>query len=143
MFCINIYNTKELFSMIFDIQTQSNQPIYQQLREQIIVGIAKGDLSAGELLPSVRQLAEEIGINTMTISKAYNSLKEEGLLVTDRRKGTAVAAPPPFTSGQEAEYRQNLQLQLATALLHGKSKQTLLMDFQQLLDQFPERNECK
>ena len=64
--------------MIFDIQTQSNQPIYQQLREQIIVGIAKGDLSAGELLPSVRQLAEEIGINTMTISKAYNSLKEEG-----------------------------------------------------------------
>ncbi|EAE0774478.1 GntR family transcriptional regulator, partial [Listeria monocytogenes] len=58
--------------MIFDIQTQSNQPIYQQLREQIIVGIAKGDLAAGELLPSVRQLAEEIGINTMTISKAYN-----------------------------------------------------------------------
>ena len=52
--------------MIFDIQTQSNQPIYQQLREQIIVGIAKGDLSAGELLPSIRQLAEEIGINTMT-----------------------------------------------------------------------------
>lgn len=129
--------------MIFDIQTQSNQPIYQQLREQIIVGIAKGDLSAGELLPSVRQLAEEIGINTMTISKAYNSLKEEGLLVTDRRKGTAVVAPPPFTSGQEAEYRQNLQLQLATALLHGKSKQALLTDVQQLLDQFPERNECK
>jgi len=129
--------------MIFDIQTQSNQPIYQQLREQIIVGIAKGDLSAGELLPSVRQLAEEIGINTMTISKAYNSLKEEGLLVTDRRKGTAVAAPPPFTSGQETEYRQSLQLQLATALLHGKSKQALLTDVQQLLDQFPERNECK
>lgn len=129
--------------MIFDIQTQSNQPIYQQLREQIIVGIAKGDLSAGELLPSVRQLAEEIGINTMTISKAYNSLKEEGLLVTDRRKGTAVDAPPSFTSGQEAEYRQNLQLQLATALLHGKSKQALLTDVQQLLDQFPERNECK
>ena len=113
------------------------------MREQIIVGIAKGDLAAGELLPSVRQLAEEIGINTMTISKAYNSLKEEGLLVTDRRKGTAVAAPPPFTSGQEAEYRQNLQLQLATALLHGKSKQALLTDVQQLLDQFPERNECK
>ena len=129
--------------MIFDIQTQSNQPIYQQLREQIIVGIAKGDLAAGELLPSVRQLAEEIGINTMTISKAYNSLKEEGLLVTDRRKGTAVAAPQPFTSGQEEEYRQQLQLQLAIALLHGKSKQALLTDVQQLLDQFPERNECK
>ncbi|HCE11329.1 MAG TPA: GntR family transcriptional regulator, partial [Enterococcus sp.] len=71
--------------MIFSIATQSNQPIYQQLREQIILGIAKGDLRSGELLPSVRQLANEIGINTMTISKAYNSLKEDGLLITDRR----------------------------------------------------------
>lgn len=79
--------------MQFEIKPQSNTPIYQQLRDQIILGIATGELAVGELLPSVRQLAEEIGINTMTISKAYNSLKEDGLLITDRRKGTAVAAP--------------------------------------------------
>ena len=83
--------------MQFEIKPQSNTPIYQQLRDQIILGIATGELAVGELLPSVRQLAEEIGINTMTISKAYNSLKEDGLLITDRRKGTAVAAPRSFT----------------------------------------------
>ncbi|WP_313510880.1 GntR family transcriptional regulator [Enterococcus sp.] len=129
--------------MIFSIETQSNQPIYQQLREQIIIGIAKGELRSGELLPSVRQLASEIGINTMTISKAYNSLKEEGLLITDRRKGTAVAPPRTFTDSESSMYLQQLEVQLATALLHGKTKESLQQDFHTLLAQFPERSDLE
>lgn len=129
--------------MIFSIETQSNLPIYQQLREQIIIGIAKGELMPGELLPSVRQLASEIGINTMTISKAYNSLKEEGLLITDRRKGTAVATPHPLTESESNVYLHNLEVQLAAALVHGKSKETLEQEFLQLLAQFTERSDSK
>ncbi|WP_291291427.1 GntR family transcriptional regulator [Enterococcus sp.] len=129
--------------MQFEIEPQSNIPIYQQLRDQIILGIAKGELAVGELLPSVRQLAEEIGINTMTISKAYNSLKEDGLLITDRRKGTAVATPRSFTPSEEEHYQQQLHLQVAAALIHGKSKAAILADIQQCLEQFSERDVLK
>lgn len=129
--------------MQFEIKPQSNTPIYQQLRDQIILGIATGELAVGELLPSVRQLAEEIGINTMTISKAYNSLKEDGLLITDRRKGTAVAAPRSFTFSEEEYYQQQLQLQVASALIHGKSESAIIADIQQCLEQFSERTELK
>lgn len=124
--------------MIFTIETQSDRPIYQQLRAQIIVAIARGELMPGELLPSVRQLASEIGINTMTISKAYNSLKEEGLLITDRRKGTVVATPQPLTEKESTQYLRDLEVQLAAALVHGKTKATLEQEFHQLLAQFTE-----
>lgn len=127
--------------MQFEIKPQSNTPIYQQLREQIILGIATKELAVGELLPSVRQLAEEIGINTMTISKAYNSLKEDGLLITDRRKGTAVASPPNFTPTEEQQYQQQMQLQIASALIHGKSKAMILEEVQQCLEKLSERTE--
>ena len=74
--------------MLLEIDEQSEQPIYQQLIDQIIVGIAKGELVPNESLPSIRQLADEIGVNMMTVSKAYNKLKQSGYIVT-----TVVTAP--------------------------------------------------
>ena len=65
--------------------------IYQQLRDQIVVGIAEGKLSPGEKLPTIRALADESGINMMTVSKAYQMLNNEGYIVTDRRKGTLIS----------------------------------------------------
>ena len=82
--------------MLLEINTRSEIPIYQQLSEQIIMGIATGELALGESLPTVRQLADELGVNTMTISKSYNQLKEAGYLITDRRKGTIVTRPDAY-----------------------------------------------
>ena len=62
--------------MIIRIDELSDVPIYQQIRNQIVMGISDGSLAAGEQLPTVRSLAVEIGINTMTVSKAYQLLKE-------------------------------------------------------------------
>ena len=76
--------------MLIKINFESEMPIYKQLKRQIIIGIAKGELERGEELPSVRQLAGDIGINLHTVNKAYNILKEEGYLVVDRRKGTRI-----------------------------------------------------
>lgn len=76
--------------MLIKIEFDSNIPIYEQLRRQIIIGIAKGELSPGEDLPSVRQLSGDIGINMHTVNKTYNILKDEGYLVIDRRKGAVV-----------------------------------------------------
>lgn len=76
--------------MIICLDDTSDVPIYQQIRNQIVVGISEGKLSPGEQLPTVRALAGEIGINSMTVSKAYQLLKQEGYIYSDRRSGARV-----------------------------------------------------
>jgi len=76
--------------MIIRINELSDVPIYMQIRNQIIMGISGGELAAGEQLPTVRALALEMGINTMTVSKAYQLLKTEGYIMTDRKNGARV-----------------------------------------------------
>ena len=76
--------------MIIKINTKSETPIYLQLRNEVVKGIGKGEFEIGESLPTVRQMAMELGVNTMTVSKAYQLLKTEGFIETDRRKGTVV-----------------------------------------------------
>ncbi len=77
--------------MYVEIDFNSEEAIYIQLRNQIIYGIATSQLQEGENLPSVRELAEHIGINMHTVNKAYTILKQEGYLKLDRRKGAVVA----------------------------------------------------
>mgnify|MGYP002869723317 CR=1 FL=1 len=76
--------------MIIKIDELSDIPIYLQIRNQIVMGISGGELAAGEQLPTVRALALEMGINTMTVSKAYQLLKTEGYIMTDRKNGARV-----------------------------------------------------
>ena len=76
--------------MLLQLDFQSETPIYQQIRNQIVVGIATGALHGGERLPTIRALAEEGGINMMTVSKAYQLLRQEGYIRTDRRSGAIV-----------------------------------------------------
>lgn len=77
--------------MVLVIDDSSDVPIYQQLRNQIVMGISDGRLKPGEQLPTVRALAEEIGVNAMTVNKAYRLLKQEGYIVTERRNGARVS----------------------------------------------------
>ena len=83
-FCI-IYFEKKDFS--------GDAPIYQQIRDQVVAAIASGELRPGERLPTIRALAEECGINMMTVSKAYQLLKAEGYITTGRRDGAVVRLP--------------------------------------------------
>ena len=78
--------------MLISLDFSADIPIYQQLRNQIVMGIASGDLRPGEKLPTIRALASELGINMMTASKAYQILKQEGYIASDRRHGAWVAA---------------------------------------------------
>ncbi|HHU75184.1 MAG TPA: GntR family transcriptional regulator [Clostridiales bacterium] len=77
--------------MYVNINFNSDEAIYIQLRNQIIYGIATSELQEGDCLPSVRELAEIIGINMHTVNKAYSILKQEGYVKLDRRKGAVVA----------------------------------------------------
>jgi len=76
--------------MLLKLDFSGETPIYQQIRNQIVQAIADGGLQEGEKLPTVRALAEESGINMMTVSKAYQLLKQEGYITTDRRSGAQV-----------------------------------------------------
>ena len=76
--------------MILKLDFTSDIPIYQQIRNQIVLGVAGGELKAGEKIPTMRALADEAGINFMTVNKAYSLLKQEGVIVTDRRNGARI-----------------------------------------------------
>lgn len=77
--------------MIIEVDFNSDEAIYIQLRNQIVMGIATSQLTVGDSLPSVRQLADHIGINMHTVNKAYSVLKQEGYIKLDRRKGAVIA----------------------------------------------------
>ena len=75
---------------LLEIDFNSEEAIYMQLRNQIILGIATSRLQDGDTLPSVRQMAECIGINMHTVNKAYAVLRKEGIVSIDRRKGAVI-----------------------------------------------------
>ena len=77
--------------MVIEIDFNSDEAIYVQLCNQIIMGIATSQLQEGENLPSVRQLADTIGINMHTVNKAYTVLRQEGFVNIDRRRGAVIA----------------------------------------------------
>ncbi|MHA7966808.1 GntR family transcriptional regulator [Paenibacillus sp. CAU 1782] len=108
--------------MLISLKLQSEVPLYEQLRNEIVLGIAKGQLQPEEKLPTVRQLADELGINNMTVNKAYALLKQEGYLVIDRRHGAKVSLPSSKQANQDhpsEQLEQKLELMVAEAALHG------------------------
>ena len=85
---------------LFAIATGSSEPIYRQLVEQVRRLVAGGQLAAGDHLPSVREVAQTLAVNPMTVSKAYGLLEMEGVLVRRRGLGMAVAERAPAARGR-------------------------------------------
>ena len=82
---------QEIEIMVIEIDFNSDEAIYVQLQNQIIMGIATEMIKEGDTLPSVRRLADNIGINMHTVNKAYSILKQEGFIQLDRRRGAVIA----------------------------------------------------
>ncbi|MCM1090706.1 MAG: GntR family transcriptional regulator [Muribaculum sp.] len=98
--------------MIIEIDFNSDEALYLQLRNQIIMGIATAQFQEGDSLPSVRQLADMIGINMHTVNKAYTVLKQEGYVKVDRRRGAVIAVDVDHIQAME-ELKKELQVILA------------------------------
>ena len=107
--------------MQIEIDFESDEALYIQLRNQIIYGIATRQYQEGDSLPSVRQLAEAIGINMHTVNKAYAVLRQEGLLRLDRRTGAVIAVNIDKLKAIE-EMQQELRLAIARGLCKGISR---------------------
>ena len=132
------YTTKDGERMIVRIDFDSEEALYVQLCNQIIVGIATEVLHEGDSLPSVRQLADEIGINMHTVNKAYSVLKQEGFLRLDRRRGAVVALDMDKLRALE-DMKENLALLVARGICKNVGRAEVHMLVDQLFDEFAGR----
>lgn len=112
--------------MIFKLNFDSSTPIYVQLRNEIVLGIGLGKLKPNEGLPTVRQMAEDIGVNAMTVNKAYTILKNEGFISIDRRHGAKVNVSVPDNAEVEEKLESELALIISEAGLKGVSKKDFI-----------------
>lgn len=116
--------------MVIEIDFNSDEAIYMQLCNQIVIGIATARIREGDVLPSVRQMAEQIGINMHTVNKAYSVLRQEGLVTIDRRRGAVVAIDVDKIGALE-----ELKEQLLVLLAKGSCKNITRGEVHQLIDE--------
>ena len=100
--------------MIIKIDFNSDEAIYMQITNQIIRGIAQRQICDGDQLPSIRNMADEIGINMHTVNKAYTVLRQAGYVKLDRRRGAIVSVDVDKIEAIE-EIRRELSVTLAKA----------------------------
>ena len=108
--------------MLIRVDFNSDEAIYMQLCRQIIIGIANSQIKEGDNLPSVRDLADDIGINMHTVNKAYSILRQEGYLKLDRRHGAVIAVEADRYKAQ-MELAEEMKLSLAKAFSRGITRE--------------------
>lgn len=116
--------------MRIEIDFNSDEAIYVQLCNQIIMAIATSRIQEGDSLPSVRQMAEHIGINMHTVNKAYAVLREQGILQLDRRKGAVIAIDM-----NKLEALEDMKQQLRVVLAKGRCKNISREEVYALVDE--------
>ena len=122
--------------MLIEIDFNSEEAIYVQLCNQIILGIATSKLQEGENLPSVRQLADTIGINMHTVNKAYSVLKQEVFVTIDRRRGAVISIDADKIRALE-EMKEELRVLLAK----GSCRNISRAEVHELIDEIYEEYE--
>ena len=121
--------------MVIEIDFNSDEAIYVQLMNQIILGIATSRLQEGDPLPSVRQLADTIGINMHTVNKAYSLLRQEGFVTIDRRRGAIIAVDENKIKAME-EMKENLIVALAKGCCRNVSREEVHRLIYEIYDEY-------
>ena len=116
--------------MLIEIDFNSDEAIYMQLRNRIIMGIATAEIQEGVSLPSVRQLADNIGINMHTVNKAYSVLKQEGFIRLDRRRGAVISLDV-----NKIQALEDMKDQLRIILAKGRCKNITKDEVHELVEE--------
>ena len=116
--------------MYLEIDFNSDEAIYIQLCNQIIMGIATSVIHEGDSLPSVRRLADTIGVNMHTVNKAYSVLKREGYISLDKRRGAVISLDI-----DKLEELQVMKRQLQIVLARGCCKNISRQEVHELVDE--------
>lgn len=124
--------------MRITLAVDSETPIYQQIRDQIVTAIATGELTAETPLPSTRQLGADLAVNFHTVNKAYDLLRHEGFIRVNRKSGAVIRrdrTTPPDPGVADA-WQERLAIMLAEAVAHGLDRDEVLARTAQRLDAF-------
>ena len=116
--------------MIIEVDFNSDAAIYIQICNQIIMGIATSVIHEGDSLPSVRRLADTIGVNMHTVNKAYSVLKREGYISLDKRRGAVISLDI-----DKLEELQVMKRQLQIVLARGCCKNISRQEVHELVDE--------
>jgi GntR family transcriptional regulator len=125
--------------MLLSIEPDGPVPIYQQIRDRIVEAIATGEAAVGSGLPATRQLAVDLGINFHTVNKAYDQLRQEGLLRIGRRAGAVVqrdASSGPPRPGWEDDWSVRLRTMLAEAAAQGLPAEDVVRHCREIMTGF-------
>lgn len=120
---------------VINIDFNSDEAIYIQLINQIILGIATSKIQEGDYLPSVRELAEYIGINMHTVNKAYSILKQEGYVKLDRRRGAIIAIDIDKMRAIE-DMKEDLRVTIAKAICKNISCDEAIKVVREIYNEF-------
>lgn len=116
--------SERMRNVFIEVDFNSEEALYLQIRNQIILGIAMRQFQEGDSLPSVRQLADAVGINMHTVNKAYTVLRQEGYVRVDRRKGAVIAVDSDRMQTL-AELKKELQVILAKSSCKNISREEM------------------
>ena len=123
--------------MFIKIDFVSDIPIYQQIKDQVIEGIASGSITEGESLPSVRQFAEDLGVNMHTVNKAYSMLKNEGFVAVHKRQGVVVNSRENLRDrGFLKEIEKGIKILIAQAYCKGITEEEFLEKCRKIYSSF-------
>ena len=114
---------------MFRLDSASPVPVYLQIKEQVLHAISRGQLRAGDQLPTVREVAVDLEINPNTVNRAYADLEREGVLTSRRGRGTFVSDRKPVAadlSMQRARIRDISRRALGEALALGFTADELI-----------------
>ena len=125
--------------MIIQIETDSDIPIYTQLTNQIIEGIALGEIAPGDSLPSVRSFAADIGVNMHTVNKSYHELEKKGIIKIIPKSGAVISRIEQMTEEKKQQIVIGLKPVIAEALVQGMSKKEIRELVSAMLDEMKER----
>ena len=131
----HIGKQQEVGNVVIEIDFNSDEAIYVQLMNQIILGIATSRLQEGDPLPSVRQLADTIGINMHTVNKAYSLLRQEGFVTIDRRRGAIIAVDENKIKAM-VEMKENLIVALAKGCCRNVSREEVHGLIDEIYDEY-------
>ncbi len=126
--------------MIIRIESESDIPIYLQISNQIIEGIARGYIKAGQTLPSVRSFAADLGVNMHTVNKSYHHLEQKGIIQIVPKSGAVITSPQNFNESTINKLKDEYKHLIAESLVIGMPTTQIKELVAALLEEFKKSN---
>ncbi|KGM44706.1 GntR family transcriptional regulator [Neobacillus niacini] len=111
--------------MIIVIEPDSDVPIYEQICNQIMEGIARGQIKPGHSLPSVRVFASDLGVNMHTVNKSYHLLEKKGIITIVPKSGAVISSPQDFNESSFNRLKDEFKPLIAESLVVGMTHQQI------------------